>query len=289
MHRRRPDAYAVQTSTKADLQKRMDSMLQACNSACQRRKQTPDRSNRKALSDGHLVRPESLLTQTTSNVAPQSLSIQSNRIPSASPLIKDNSNNGAASRMKKKSNGVDPMQNIYGRPSPRGASSPPVTMQSPRNMNTPPLTPKSILTKPCTSKNATGKRVRFNTDLVSTEPTHAYNTMESVNGSIALPRVEKKSSAKSRKVPLFQPPTRPTRPPLSEQLSAIANKASNITMDIKLKAGMDEDCTNNGEVPLLTFPVKNFTVGTLQCRYCNDHVEYSRILAYCCALCLKEY
>jgi hypothetical protein len=68
------------------------------------------------------------------------------------------------------------------------------------------------------------------------------------------------------------------RPSLSEQLSAIADKAGEVTADIRAKAGMDSN--KYAEKPLLTSPAKNFTVGALQCRYAapaeffGDRMEY---------------
>mmetsp|Transcript_13119 Transcript_13119/g.21475 ORF Transcript_13119/g.21475 Transcript_13119/m.21475 type:complete len:360 (+) Transcript_13119:196-1275(+) len=71
---------------------------------------------------------------------------------------------------------------------------------------------------------------------------------------------------------------RPMRPSLSEQLTAIADKAGEVTADIKAKAGIESD--SKLEKPLLISPAKNFTVGHLQCRYpapvefFNDRFEY---------------
>lgn len=73
--------------------------------------------------------------------------------------------------------------------------------------------------------------------------------------------------------------TRPIRPSLSEQLTAIADKAGEVTADIKAKAGLESD-SKYPEKPLLISPAKNFTVGHLQCRYptpvefFHDRFEY---------------
>lgn len=73
---------------------------------------------------------------------------------------------------------------------------------------------------------------------------------------------------------------RPIRPSLSEQLSAITDKVSEVTADIKVKAGVLDPHARQGEAPLLTTPAKNFTVGHLQCRYpapvtfFSDRFEY---------------
>ena len=69
------------------------------------------------------------------------------------------------------------------------------------------------------------------------------------------------------------------RPSLSEQLSAIADKAGEVTADIKAKAGLDQ-VKHGGQKPLLTSPAKNFTVGHLQCRYAAPAEFYSDRLEY---------
>mmetsp|Transcript_6753 Transcript_6753/g.10168 ORF Transcript_6753/g.10168 Transcript_6753/m.10168 type:complete len:369 (-) Transcript_6753:203-1309(-) len=281
MQRRRTgDPYKV--ATKNELHKKMNSMLKACNEAG-RKKQTPEKENSRAITDSRFVRPDPLRAQATQNVTPQFLSVRSGHNRSASPLLREGSPSGGSSKIKKRGNGVDSLQNCYGRASPRSTTSSPVTTPSPRNIYTPPLTPKSILSKPSTPKSGTGKRVTFNAVLVSTEPAQAQShvEIETTSSPTALPSVEKKPPTKSKKPPLFQPPNRPTRPSLSEQLSAIADKANDITVDIKLKAGLDHSNPRGEDTPLLSFPAKNFTVGTLQCRYpapaifFRDRLEYT--------------
>lgn len=160
---------------------------------------------------------------------------------------------------------LDPLQNCYGRASAVTTSS----------------GPKGILTKPSTPKVSKVKRVTWNVDLESDIPSRPdspynpdpantihtlamMNTPTSANNS--LPNVEQKSPLLGGKKPLFQI-AKPTRPSLSEQLSLIANKASDITADIKAKAGISDNLSGTTEQPLFTLPAKNFTVGNLQCRY----------------------
>lgn len=69
------------------------------------------------------------------------------------------------------------------------------------------------------------------------------------------------------------------RPSLSEQLASIGANAAALTQDIRAKAGLDKG-GNVGDPPLLTFPARGFTVGTLSCRYPSpisfyqDRMEY---------------
>jgi hypothetical protein len=81
-------------------------------------------------------------------------------------------------------------------------------------------------------------------------------------------------------IPLSAVPKKMTRPSLSEQLATIAANAAALTVDIRAKAGMDSTGTF-GDPPLLTYPAKCFTVGTLSCRYPSpvsfyqDRMEYT--------------
>jgi hypothetical protein len=153
---------------------------------------------------------------------------------------------------------LDPLQNCYGRPSMTNSQS---------------NGPKGILSKPSTPKmSAKGKRVTWNLDLESdipSRPDSPYNPepIKTASASLnsSLPTVEPKSPMFAQKKPsLFQP--KPARPSLSEQLSQIANKASELTSDIKAKAGITETLSGTTEQPIFTSPAKNFTVGNLQCR-----------------------
>jgi hypothetical protein len=164
---------------------------------------------------------------------------------------------------------LDPLQNCYGRPS---------IINSQSNATTTDTGPKGILSKPSTPKiSAKGKRVTWNLDLESdipSRPDSPYNpepynsnatAVAVLNAPSSLPSVEPKSPMfAQKKSSLFQP--KPTRPSLSEQLSQIANKASDLTADIKAKAGITETLNGTTEQPIFTSPAKNFTVGNLQCR-----------------------
>jgi hypothetical protein len=142
--------------------------------------------------------------------------------------------------------------------------------------------PKGILSRPsspCVTPSKK-KRVTFN-----------FNERTSSSSYVPAPYPSSSSSHNNHDVssapsvpapPRSMVPTgRPMRPSLSEQLSAIADKASEVTADIRTKAGMDKENNNRfGEQPLLTSPAKNFTVGHLQCRYpapvefFSDRFEY---------------
>lgn len=150
---------------------------------------------------------------------------------------------------------LDPLQNCYGRAA--------ITNPSTNG-------PKGILSNP-TSKISKGKRVTWNIDLESDIPSrpdspYTPDPANSVVISNSLPNVEQKSTNSTAKKPLFQIP-KPTRPSLSEQLSMIANRASDITADIKAKAGIVDNSSGTSDQPIFTSPAKNFTVGNLQCRW----------------------
>ena len=246
-NRIRPYAAPVPTmnTKKTELQRRMEAMSSACNGM--------------AFKNKHHIRIEN--EQHTSGRA--------EIVRTSSPILAV-ADNTTAPVVKKVPPPVDPLQNCYGR-STRGQSTGGVSEDG----------PKGILSKPSTPKPATPKKVSFNLDANGFEPplgtSNDGNGLSSVGSNSVpggasttplLPAVRGKGS-KAVRAPLFQPTsTRPTRPSLSEQLSAIANKAGDITAEIKANAGILTPSTKTGsECILHSTPVKNFTVGTLQCRY----------------------
>jgi hypothetical protein len=111
---------------------------------------------------------------------------------------------------------------------------------------------------------------------------NANSPTGSPNGSSMLPGVQFKTNDPGQTPPIFQRQPiikpAPARSSLSDQLTAIANKAGGSE-----KAGLQLPSPNGGlgrpnEVPMLAFPAKNFTVGNLQCRYmllrCNIAISF---------------
>ena len=150
-------------------------------------------------------------------------------------------------------NGLDPVQSCYGT---RNTKQSPYTLDGSLEE-----VPKSILSRPSSpmvnSPGKNNKRVTFN---LEERPSSASYTPPSYSSQA--PKSARSYSTSN---------TRPVRPSLSEQLSAIADKASDVTSDIRAKAGMERSAF--AEKPLHVTPARNFTVGHLQCRYASS-VEF---------------
>lgn len=131
--------------------------------------------------------------------------------------------------------------------------------------------PRSILSNPSSPAVSGKKKVTFNLEARASSSSYTPPSRAPpfpVRSSDALPCSSSSSAGRSM------------RPSFSDQLSAIADKAGEVTADIKAKSGMSDD-NKFGEKPLLTTPAKNFTVGHLQCRYpapvdfFSDRFEYT--------------
>lgn len=255
---------------KSELQRKLQTMVAACrdNSLISTGsggtsgggKQTGIKDQKVSHTELRLKRAEAQAQINFSKTSPAALP---SGPPDSSPLV------------NRKCVPLDPLQNCYGRPS-----------IAPNNG------PKGILTKPSTPKISKGKRVTFNLDLQmeppsrsdSPSPIPADTPLSPSGTSNNLPNVDNKTQQQLRKTPLFQVvpnATKPTRPSLSEQLNAIANRAGDLTADIKAKAGIIEQSpTGVVEPPLFTSPAKNFTVGNLQCRYPSPAIFFRDRLEY---------
>jgi hypothetical protein len=237
---------ANDSNGQSDLQRKLQSMVLACRD---NKTGSPSSGSKLSNTELRMKRAEAQSQINFAKTSPPAINVLPNQTPQ--PTVGGKKNN------------LDPLQNCYGRPSP-------VTINN---------GPKGILSKPSTPKISKSKRVTWNLDLESDipsrpdspytpEPSNPPLGMNSVVGVVGtLPNVDPKSPTSNstpKKIGLFQSP-KPARPSLSEQLSQIANRASGITADIKAKAGIP-DAGVGGELPLFTFPAKNFTVGNLQCR-----------------------
>jgi hypothetical protein len=265
--------YGDADTKKSELQRRMESMVNSCNGIAQKSK------NRSKGTQNDQQVPGEIFSRTEP--------VRSS--PSASASYQSSLADSSAVVLRKPP--VDPLQNCYGRSATSKVAKP----------NGPDETVRGILSKPSTPKPSTPKRVTFNLDANNSEPLsqNSMNAMsnaptssqlgdqsDTVGTDTTLPDVSGKRPGKGPKQSLFQQqqPSKPTRPTLSEQLSAIANKAGDLTADIKAKAGIPTPSgvsgAGSGEVPVYSSPVKNFTVGTLQCRYASSAVFYRNRLEY---------
>lgn len=254
--RGRTNTGPIEFQGKSELQRKLQSMVVACRDNSLK---NSSESNKLSNTELRLKRAEAQSQMNFAKTSPAAISIEP-----TPPLSRKTSN-------------LDPLQNCYG-----------------RSINTNVNGPKGILTKPSTPKVSKGKRVTFSLDLetdipsrsdspnpletttnnsntISPTATASNNNILASSSNNNLPSVDFKTAQQQnilKKSNLFQAPATPkaTRPSLSEQLSAIANKAGDITAEIKTKAGLNDSSSGSNEQPLLTSPAKNFTVGNLQCR-----------------------
>ena len=143
------------------------------------------------------------------------------------------------------------------------------------------------------------KQVRFADEIAQYSDGISNNTKSLAIGLRGVQGILPSSSLKgSIRASSASMATRPTRPSLSDQLAAIGAKAEALTLDIRQKNGMNSappinnNSNNNNAnqsmqqtVPqeglLFTVPAKQFSVGTLSCRYPSpisfykDRCEYS--------------
>lgn len=255
------------TQKKSELQMKLRSMVAACREANKEPSVLPNKENNptKKLShvDLRMRRAEAQAQVLFAQTTPLSTTFQDPVPPSQ--LVRGT--NSLASTL-------DPLQSCYG------------------GRTTVVAGPKGILTKSSSSRGSSKgqkpKRVTFDLDCRTLEPSPTpilATESEDIDNSSILPiMIEQKSLTQPVvKAPLFQPTARPARPSLSEQLSAIANKAGDLTADIRAKAGLPDPTQSigRGDGPaLFTSPAKNFTVGTLQCRYPSPAVFYRDRLEY---------
>lgn len=249
--------YGDADTKKSELQRRMESMVTSCNGIAQKSKN----KTLKIQNDQHMLGEKSTRAETMQSPS-ASVSLQ----VVAPSSIKD------SSTIATRKASIDSLQNCYGRSSTGKVSK--LISTNPDDAL------RGILSKPSTPKPSTPKRVTFNLDANNSEPP-TQNSVQSISDflapseqsyqsdSVAFPDVSAKRPGKaSAKQSLFQAQSaKPTRPSLSEQLSAIANKAGDLTAEIKAKAGIAPAAIVTGETPIYSSPVKNFTVGTLQCRW----------------------
>ena len=159
---------------------------------------------------------------------------------------------GGSGKLNKKTN-LDPLQSCYGS---RGRFTKLSEDESAEKQEK----PKGILSRPSSPAVTLGKKKKVTFNFEARTSSSSYAPPSRVTPSPApIPTIVQARNSNSAS-------GRPLRPSLSEQLSAIANKAGEVTADIKAKAGIVFD-NPRGEKPLLTSPAKNFTVGHLQCRY----------------------
>lgn len=242
---------------KSELQMRMEAMASSCNGIALKSAQHSKGSTNFPSADS-FARTEP--PRSSSNA------LASYKSPGQLPTEKK-------ATTGKKLLGIDPLQNCYGRPNRIDTR---VPSPSPSQLSeTDEGAPKGILSKPSTPKPATPKRVTWNLEANGFDPPPGSAGSSVTFGlSGQLPDVSgkrAKGQGKNKAGSLFQPQVaKPTRPSLSEQLSAIASKAGDITADIKAKAGIANPSAgpshSSADTPIYQSPVKNFTVGTLQCR-----------------------
>jgi hypothetical protein len=270
------------SSNRIDLNSTLSEMVQLCASI---------NSNPRKTSFPNKFKAEVKLASTSTDIM-QSFKIPPKRIVSIeSPPPTANNDNNAIINEKKKSlaSTLDSVQIYYGSNKQTSQTTNKSTLKPDSN------TPKGILIDSTKSQDRPKltKRVSFedqqckeNIDLISQN----YNNPPNITStaSMSLPSSKQQIVAGNNQTNnsniLFSKKQTPTRPSLSEQLAVIADKASQITADIKSStSGQLTFGTVNSRVnesPILAFPVRSFSIGVLTCRtpttayFYQDRMEY---------------